>query len=656
MRTSLLFLLCVLYTFGLKAAPVDTAAARRAADLFFASQSASTGTVRAASTDQSTVHLETFPQAFMATKGERFLLIHRDDELPEVLGYGTFSSEKQETKSIANASSPTLPPVLRSLLTAKSIKPTNDVSAIGTFRPVAPLLSTVRHQSAPYNALCPYYLHSDGTLSEARCIVGCVATAMEQILTYHRKTYTLQDTLHGWQTEHYTISDVLPDESVDTRIILDNYDTQTYTAAEADAVARLSYWLGVASHMQWGLSSSGTNSYRLVKPLRSAFGLPYVHYLEAYKYDPTAYWQFIANEIMACRPVYYAGAIQETGGHAFVLDGLDNDGLFHVNWGYGGEFDGFFRLDVLWYAQPEADRKDRFVYDGFFSDQEAIAVGTEEVADALLPDTLQRTGTDVAIDSVSIRQTPATNRFTAVDIHVRNASSTQTFYTSFALLQNEPTDTATIAQAEWLAMSAATLKPGETTTLRFNAMFTHAGPLTLSVTTDGKTIMCPTDITVAEGSAVSFSTDVPEVEIHSDRSITVHQPITNNSPTERASKRFQYELHDETSGTQWRLGHYVYLAPSETLTDTMTFRGLTAGHSYTLYTRERWPIVQTVQFTMPGTDSITPEIIDAAKPEKTRWYTLSGILLSGEPTQQGIYLKCQGTKVTKVFVGTNNRR
>lgn len=653
MRTSLLFLFCVLYAFGLKAAPVDTAAARRAADSFFASRNAASVGLSTARTTQGAVNLETFPQAFLATKGNAFVLIHRDGELPEVLGYGTFCSDVSETESAAHASSPTLPPVLRSLLTARSIKPTNDGSPVGTFRPVAPLLTTVRHQSAPYNALCPYYLHNDGTLSEARCIVGCVATAMEQILTFHRKTYTLQDTLHGWQTDHFTIDDILPGESVDSRLILDNYDTQTYTASEADAVARLSYWLGVASHMQWGLSSSGTNSYRLVEPLRSAFGLPYIHYLEAYKYDPAAYWQFIANEIMASRPVYYAGAIQETGGHAFVLDGLDSDGLFHVNWGYGGEFDGFFRLDVLWYAQPEADRKDRFVYDGFYSDQEAIAVGTEEVEDVVLPDTVQRTGTDIAIDSVCLLQSPATNRFTAVDIYVRNTSSTQTFYTSFALLQNEPTDTATIAQAEWLAMSAATLKPGETATLRFNAMFTHAGPLMLSVTTDGKTVMRPTDITVAEGSAVSFSTDVPEVEIHKDRSITIHQPITNNSATERASKRFQYELHDETLGTQWRLGHYIYLEPSETQTDTMTFRGLTPGHSYTLYTRERWPIVQTVQFTMPGTDGITPLITDKSKAEKTRWYTLSGVLLSGQPTQQGIYLKCQGTKVTKVIVETN---
>lgn len=653
MRTSLLFLLCVLYTFGLKAAPVDTAAARRVADSFFALHNAAPIGLSTARTTQGAVNLKTFPQAFLATKGNAFVLIHRDDELPEVLGYGTFSSNQLEMSASAEGVSTTLPPVLRSLLTAKSIKPTNDGSPVGTFRPVAPLLTTVRHQSAPYNARCPYYLHSDGTLSEAHCIVGCVATAMEQILTFHRKTYTLQDTLHGWQTDHFTIGDVLPGESVDTRLILDNYDTQTYTAAEADAVARLSYWLGVASHMQWGLSSSGTNSYRLVEPLHNAFGLPYVHYLEAYKYDPAAYWQFIANEIMASRPVYYAGAIQETGGHAFVLDGLDSDGLFHVNWGYGGEFDGFFRLDVLWYAQPEADRKDRFVYDGFYSDQEAIAVGTEEVEDVVLPDTLQRTGTDIAIDSICLRQSPATNRFTAVDIYVRNTSSTQTFYTSFALLQNEPTDTATIAQAEWLAMSAATLKPGETATLRFNAMFTHAGPLMLSVTTDGKNVMRPTDITVAEGSAVSFTTDVPEVEIHSDRSITVHQPITNNSATERASKRFQYELHDETLGTQWRLGHYIYLEPSETLTDTMTFRGLTPGHSYTLYTRERWPIVQTMQFTMPGTDGIAPLITDKPKAEKTRWYTLSGVLLCGQPTQQGIYLKCQGTKVTKVIVETN---
>ena len=40
-------------------------------------------------------------------------------------------------------------------------------------------------------------------------------------------------------------------------------------------------------------------------------------------------------------PIYYSGSGQN-GGHAFVLDGYDNEGRFHVNWGWGGSFDGYF--------------------------------------------------------------------------------------------------------------------------------------------------------------------------------------------------------------------------------------------------------------------------------------------------------------------------
>lgn len=77
-----------------------------------------------------------------------------------------------------------------------------------------------------------------------------------------------------------------------------------------------------------------------------------MHYLDSYKYNPVAYWNFLAQELIARRPIYYSGSAMNLEGHAFVLDGLDANGLFHVNWGYYGSYDGYFRLDVLAVKAP----------------------------------------------------------------------------------------------------------------------------------------------------------------------------------------------------------------------------------------------------------------------------------------------------------------
>ena len=42
-----------------------------------------------------------------------------------------------------------------------------------------------------------------------------------------------------------------------------------------------------------------------------------------------------------------ASAITVASAHAFVVDGYQGDGLFHLNWGWGGMSDGYFRLTAL---------------------------------------------------------------------------------------------------------------------------------------------------------------------------------------------------------------------------------------------------------------------------------------------------------------------
>ena len=58
-------------------------------------------------------------------------------------------------------------------------------------------------------------------------------------------------------------------------------------------------------------------------------------------------WEdIIYGELAANRPVLYNG-YSESEGHSFICDGYDGDGLFHINWGWGGKDDGYFSLSVL---------------------------------------------------------------------------------------------------------------------------------------------------------------------------------------------------------------------------------------------------------------------------------------------------------------------
>ena len=63
---------------------------------------------------------------------------------------------------------------------------------------VPPLLQSVRGQSAPYNLSCPYYTTEEGT-STQRCLTGCVAMALEQILTYYASRRSCRTRWRAWK-------------------------------------------------------------------------------------------------------------------------------------------------------------------------------------------------------------------------------------------------------------------------------------------------------------------------------------------------------------------------------------------------------------------------------------------------------------------------
>lgn len=541
---------------------------------------------------------------FCGNSGD-YVVVAADERLPQVLGYGTMArGERPQAMTDLLRSYErrlkTLPPLWRVQRREEKLPPTG------------PLLTTTRHQEAPYNALCPYYWTTDSTHSEKRCVVGCVATALEQILTYYRRDYVLQDTLHGWKTDHYTIDDVMPGEHVDARIILDNYDNAPDASQmELDAVARLSLWMGMAAHMSWGMGSSGATTHQCVEPLMRALGLGYVHYADSYKYSPEDWHRMLRAELRAGRPAYYAANTMRLNGHAFVIDGNDEDGLYHVNWGYGGHYDGYFDLATLYSAEPAYDRTEYGYENGFISNHEAIFLHPDKIAPAL-PDTLTRTGEELEVIGWEITEQPTTVAYTPMTLTVRNTSELR-LTTPIELFTNLPTDTAYFYQGDYVALTTATLDPGEERELVVHLRFDEMGERILRLSTDDIHYQTLGSVSVGayqmpnmsfDNLALSFPDGQPTAAFALD--------ISNAEGAGRVGRIITYELGYPSDGGVYGIAahaHYIYMHAGESIHDSISFRGLQSGKDYELRVRCPWEVVRTLQFQMPVPEGISESVV-----------------------------------------------
>lgn len=212
---------------------------------------------------------------------------------------------------------------------------------------VQPLVSTYWNQSAPYNKKCPSYILG---YTSYRCATGCVATAVAQIMNYHRWPVTGTGQ-HSYickinnSTKETTLSADFGQSTYAWDKMLDIYDSNSSSEC-CEAVSKLMSDIGIAVEMQYGMSS-GAFSPEVVTALTTYFGYDKRARLRARENYSLEEWEtIIRDELDNNRPVYYSG-MSTTGGHAFVCDGYDTNGYFHFNWGWGGKSDGYFVLSML---------------------------------------------------------------------------------------------------------------------------------------------------------------------------------------------------------------------------------------------------------------------------------------------------------------------
>lgn len=215
---------------------------------------------------------------------------------------------------------------------------------------VNPLITTTWNQSPYYNDLCPY----DNTKYE-RTVTGCVATAMAQIMKFWN--YPTQGT--GFRTYTHNKYGTL---SVNFAATTYNWSSMPNNVSSTNnAVATLMYHCGVSVDMNYGVASEGGSGayvyleddiiayYGLIDArtaLKNYFGYKDVKGYNRDDFSLSTWITKLKTELDAGHPILYAGS-GTGGGHAFVCDGYDNDDKFHMNWGWGGYYDGYFVISAL---------------------------------------------------------------------------------------------------------------------------------------------------------------------------------------------------------------------------------------------------------------------------------------------------------------------
>lgn len=294
-----------------------------------------------------------FPNA--NSKG--FTIVSGDDRLPEIVGYSSqgsydennlpegFVSFMKAYQNLYNKVNLGDAEALKNLAEIKAWRNKKNASAASTSA-VAPLLGNIEwDQTSPYNNMCPRYdsVHVAAT--------GCVATAMAQVMAYYKYPKQLKADIPGyvnrWNGIPMEIPTITREEGVyDWDNMLPKYNKEANaTQQQKDAVAKLMYHCGAAVQMNYGPESAASVS---ASKLAKYFGYDadLMMDLSRSSFTLDKWMQIIDTELAAGRPVLYSGQASD-GGHQFICDGKDGEGLYHINWGWSGSQNGYFDLSLL---------------------------------------------------------------------------------------------------------------------------------------------------------------------------------------------------------------------------------------------------------------------------------------------------------------------
>lgn len=225
-------------------------------------------------------------------------------------------------------------------------------------REVSPLLGEIAwDQTDPYNRKCPTVAQADewGEISgSGPAATGCVATALGQIMYYHQwppqgtgsVSYVSHGTDPDGDREDVNVSVTFDGTQYNWSAMLPSLTSKSPSDA-IDAVSTLLFHVGASFESIYGMSTGATDisvAPALMKYFNYDKG---INYLKRDFFTTEEWNDILINELENNRPVAYGGVTRRLEGHFFVLDGVNTDGYYHVNWGWSGSENGYYLLTLL---------------------------------------------------------------------------------------------------------------------------------------------------------------------------------------------------------------------------------------------------------------------------------------------------------------------
>ena len=349
-------------------------------------------------------------------KNDGFVIVAGDDRAPAVLGYsdnGYFDSND-------------VPPAMQEMLEgyAAQIEELDNgaqcAEPLRSKQAISPLVAANWSQNNPYNILLPYLPNGN------HAYVGCVATAMAQVMHYWQwparptrsiPAYTSTYQISNTETLTFNMPE-LPIIDFDWDAMRDTYLTTDTLSAASIAAAKLSLYCAQAVQMTFKPSASGATTTTIPMRLASYFGYKNGHALRRTSYTTQEWADALYDEIAASRPVIYSGS-KASSGHAFICDGYDGNGMFHINWGWNGQSNGYFLLNVL-NPDLQGTGSASGAYGYIYSQAAVVGIepGTSTTSEVMF------TVTNVVLNSMTTTRSSINSNFTAVaSAHYYNYTS-----------------------------------------------------------------------------------------------------------------------------------------------------------------------------------------------------------------------------------------
>jgi len=206
---------------------------------------------------------------------------------------------------------------------------------------------TTWSQDSPYNDLCPL-----DTETGERSVAGCPSITIGQILNYHQTINGLRfndsdDYLHNYAGRRYIIDDDYASMDFPSFSTLNTYlegldeGYQQGQQPTDQQLAALIFGCGVAAKQVYTSEGSGTFGVGQACQAYDRLGIDYTFLGPG----NSELFGRLAMNMMDEIPAHLAVVNEDwTEGHNLVVDGYNTDHYFHLNFGWGGIYDGWYRL------------------------------------------------------------------------------------------------------------------------------------------------------------------------------------------------------------------------------------------------------------------------------------------------------------------------